>query len=54
MSKKPMLDVPRDTSKKTEQDTEKIPFYSLGWPTEKQLTLAGLPTSRCIKKHHPQ
>ena len=30
--------------------TSKICFYSLGWPNEKQSTLAGLPTSNCIKK----
>ena len=29
---------------------ENICFYSPGWPTEKQSTLAGLPTSRCMKK----
>ena len=27
-----------------------IRFYSFGWPTEKESTLAGLPTSRCMKK----
>ena len=36
--------------KKADQDIENIQFYSLGWPTEKQSTLAGLPTSRCMKK----
>ena len=36
--------------KKADQDIENIRFYSLGWPTEKQSTLAGLPTSRCMKK----
>ena len=36
--------------KKADQDNENIRFYSLGWPTEKQSTLAGLPTSRCMKK----
>ena len=36
--------------KKAEQDTEKYRFYSLCWPTEKQSTLAGLSTSRCMKK----
>ena len=32
--------------KKANQDLENIRFYSLGWPTETQSTLAGLPTSR--------
>ena len=36
--------------KKADQDLENIQFYSLGWPTEKQSTLTGLPTSRCMKK----
>ena len=36
--------------KKADQDIENIQFYSLGWPIEKQSTLAGLPTSRCMKK----
>ena len=36
--------------KKADQDLENIRFYSLGWPTEKQSTLAGLPTSRWMKK----
>ena len=36
--------------KKADQDIETIRFYCLGWPTEKQSTLAGLPTSRCMKK----
>ena len=36
--------------KKADQDIENIRFYSLGWPTKKQSTLAGLPTSRCMKK----
>ena len=40
--------------KKANQDLENIRFYSLGWPTETQSTLAGLPTSRCIKKPHSQ
>ena len=44
-----MLDVSK-SFKKADQDLENIRFYSLGWPTEKQSTLAGLPTSRCIKK----
>ena len=35
---------------KADQDIENIQFYSLAWPTEKQSTLAGLPTSRCMKK----
>ena len=35
--------------KQADQDLENIRFYSLGWPTEKQSTLAGLPTRRCIK-----
>ena len=35
--------------KKADQDLENIRFYSLGWPTEKQSTLAGLPTRRCKK-----
>ena len=44
-----MLDVSK-SFKKADQDLENIRFYSLGWPTEKQSTLAGLPTSRCMKK----
>ena len=40
--------------KKADQDLKDIRFYSLGWPTEKQSTLAGVPTSRCIKKLHSQ
>ena len=44
-----MLDVSK-SFKKADQDLENIRFYSLGWPTEKQSTLAGLPTSRCIEK----
>ena len=36
--------------KKADQDLENIRFYSLGSPTEKQSTLAGLPSSRCMKK----
>ena len=36
--------------KQADQDIENIQFYSLGWTTEKQSTLAGLPTSRCMKK----
>ena len=35
--------------KKADQDLENICFYSLGWPNEKQSTLAGLPTSTCKK-----
>ena len=45
-----MLEVSRTSIKKADQDLENICFYSLGWPTEKQSTLAGLPTSNCIKK----
>ena len=44
-----MLDVSK-SFEKADQDLENIRFYSLGWPTEKQSTLAGLPTSRCIEK----
>ena len=40
--------------KKADQDLKNIRFYSLGWPTEKQSTLAGIPTSRCMKKLHSQ
>ena len=29
-----MLDVSQSSSKKADQDLEKIRFYSLGWPTE--------------------
>ena len=36
--------------KKADQDIENIRFYSLGWPTEKQFTQTGLPTSRCMEK----
>ena len=45
-----MLEFSRTSIKKAYQDIENIRFYSLGWPTEKQSTLAGLPTSTCIKK----
>ena len=34
---------------KADQDLQNIRFYDLGWPTEKQSTLAELPTIRCIK-----
>ena len=44
-----MLEVSRTSIKKADQDLENICFYSLGWPTEKQSTLAGLPTSTCKK-----
>ena len=50
MSTKTMLEVSQSPSKKADQDLENIRFYSLGWPTEKQSTLAGLPTSRCTKR----
>ena len=33
--------------KKADQDIKNIRFYSLGWPTEKQSTLAWLPTNWC-------
>ena len=36
--------------KKADQDLKNIRFYSLGSPTEKQSTLAGLPSRRCMKK----
>ena len=49
MITKTMLDVSKSI-KKADQDIEIIQFYSLGWPTEKQSTLTGLPTSRCMKK----
>ena len=45
---KSILDV-SNFIKQADQDLENTRFYSLGWPIEKQLTLAGLPTSRCIK-----
>ena len=44
MSTNTMLDVSQSPSKKADQDLENIRFCSLGWPTEKQSTLAGLPT----------
>ena len=44
-----MLEVSRTSIKKADQDLENICFYSLGWPNEKQSTLAGLPTSTCKK-----
>ena len=49
MSTKTMLDVSRDPLKKTDQDIEKTCSYRLGWPNEKQSTLAGLLTSTCKK-----
>ena len=39
---------------KIKSGPRKIRFYSLGWPTEKQSTLAGLPPSRCKIKPHPE
>ena len=45
-----MLEFSRTFIKKANQDIKNIRFYSLGWPTEKQSTLAGLPTSRCMRK----
>ena len=38
--------------RKSNQNRGKFRFYSLGWPTEIQSTLAGLPTSRCKEKPH--
>ena len=39
-----------EVHQKSRSGPQKISFYSLGWPTENQSTLAGLPTSRCMKK----
>ena len=39
--------------KKADQDLENIRFYSLGWPLEKQSTLAGYQREGA-KKRHPQ
>ena len=38
--------------RKSNQNRGKIRFYSRGWPTEIQSTLAELPTSRCKEKPH--
>ena len=35
-------------------EPRKIRFHSIDWPAENQSTLTGLPTSRCIKKPHPE
>ena len=38
---------------KSDLDLENIRrFYSLGWPTEKQSTLAGLQTKKDLEKRH--
>ena len=38
---------------KSDLDLESIRrFYSLGWPTEKQSTLAGLQTKKDLEKRH--
>ena len=44
-----MLVTCRDPSEIQVRTLAKSVFYSLGWPTGIQSTLAGLPTSRCNK-----
>ena len=44
-----MLVTCRDPSEIKIRTLAKSVFYSLGWPTGIQSTLAGLPTSRCNK-----
>ena len=42
-----------EVHQKSDQDLKNIRrFYSLGWPTEKQSTLAGLQTKKDLEKRH--